>query len=197
MKTSKFYRAVLLSILALLVIHAKSQNGYSLNNYLATINGTSNVYDWSEKIFNIWGNCHVKRTADKDVSLQSFKIGMLVNSIKSEKYPLMNGLTYKALKGDSFPEITFNLVEPVENICGSVSPYVVTAKGRLTIAGVNREITMPMKFVIEKNLIMVEAEQQVKMTEFGVTPPTALFGLIRTGNTITINFKTIFLADNK
>lgn len=197
MKTFKFYKIpVLVSVLILVAGNIMSQSSYSLNNYLATINGTSNIYGWSEKIGNIWGNCNVRRNADKGVSLQSFKLGLQVKSITSDQYPIMSGLTFKALKGDQFPEITFNLVEPIDNIgCGG-SPYFVTAKGSLTIAGVNREITMPMKFVLENNLIIVEAEQQVKMTEYGVTPPTALFGLIKTGNIITLNFKTTFLANN-
>lgn len=198
MNSFKFYRVVLLgSILVVLTSDVLSQKAYSLNNYLATINGTSNVHEWSEKVGNVWGNCNVRQNADKGVSLLTFKIGMEVKSITSDKYPMMSGLTCKALKGDKYPEITFYLMEPLDNICCVVSPYCVTAKGRLCIAGVNREIIMPMKFVLENNKIIVEAEQKVKMTEYGVTPPTAFFGLIRTGNVITINFKTTFLADNK
>ena len=197
MNTFKFCRIlVLVSILVLIAGNIMSQNDYSLNNYLATINGTSNVYDWSQKIENIWGNCNVRRNADKGISLQSFKLGMQVNSIRSDDYPIMNSLTFKALKGDKFPEITFNLVEPIDSIHCSGSTSFVTARGRLTIAGVTREITMPMKLVLENNLIKVEAEQQVKMTEYGVTPPTALFGLVKTGNVITLNFKATFLASN-
>jgi polyisoprenoid-binding protein YceI len=173
-----------------------SQNAYSLKQYLATIRGTSNVRGWSQNIGSIWGNCNVILDADKIISLQSFKLGMQVKSIRSDDYPIMNDLTYKALKGDEFPEITFSLVGPVDSIRGSGSTSFRVARGRLTIAGITREITLPMKFVLENNLIIVEAEQKVKMTEYGVTPPTALFGLIKTGNIITLNFKATFLANN-
>ncbi|MDE3182234.1 MAG: YceI family protein [Bacteroidota bacterium] len=173
-----------------------SQNSFFINNYVATINGTSNVHEWTQKIGDIWGTCEVKRGADRDVSFLSFKIGMQVNSIKSDDYPMMNDLTFKALKGDKFPEITFNLIKPIDSIPYSRSPSFLVARGRLTIAGVTQEITLPMKFVLENRLLTVEAEQQVKMTEYGVTPPTALFGLVKTGNIITLNFKATFLASN-
>jgi hypothetical protein len=39
-------------------------------------------------------------------------------------------------------------------------------------------------------------EQHVKMTDYDIIPPSALFGLLKTGDVITINFKTTFLADN-
>lgn len=196
MNTFKFYKVfVLVSMLVLVAGNAISQNTYSLHNYLATINGTSNVHRWSQKIGNIWGNCNVRRNADKDVSLQSFKLGMQVNSIKSDDYPIMNGLTFKALKGDEFPEITFNLIKPIDSIRCSGSPCFLSARGNLTIAGVTREITLLIKFVLQNNFIIIEAEHQVKMTEYGVKPPTALFGFVKTGNIITLNFKATFLAN--
>ncbi|MEO7767512.1 MAG: YceI family protein [Ferruginibacter sp.] len=169
-----------------------SQNTYFLNNYDATINGTSNVQKWSQKIGNIWGSCNVMQSTDKDVSLQWFKIGMQVNSIKSDRFPIMNSLTFKALKGDEFPEITFSIIKPIDSIRCSGSPSFLAARGRLTIAGVTREIILLMKCLFENHLITVEAKQEVKMTEYGITPPTALFGFVKTGNIINLNFKATF-----
>ena len=38
--------------------------------------------------------------------------------------------------------------------------------------------------------------QQVKMTDYGVDPPTALFGVLKTGDAITISFNTTFAFVN-
>jgi polyisoprenoid-binding protein YceI len=196
MNTPKFYKIILLIILLFLIGSLRAQNNYSISNYVATINGTSNVANWRESIEKIWGNCILMQNTEKAISLQSFKIGLQVKSIKGEQYPLMSNLTYKALKGDKFPEITFTLAEPVANMCCGLNTYSVAARGRLTIAGVTREIITPIKFTfLDDKKVTIEVEQQVKMTDYGVSPPTALFGLVKTGDVITINFKTVFLAD--
>jgi hypothetical protein len=50
---------------------------------------------------------------------------------------------------------------------------------------------MPQKGVME-----FEGTQAIKMTDYSVNPPTALFGALKTGNDITITFKTDFSQSN-
>ena len=45
---------------------------------------------------------------------------------------------------------------------------------------------------INSNTIHIVGEKSIKMTDFNVEPPTALFGSITTGDEITIKFKTKF-----
>jgi polyisoprenoid-binding protein YceI len=194
----KFYK-ILAYVIALIFIadNTFAQSSYSLCSYLATINGTSTLHSWKQKVEKIRGNGDVKQNNDKSCTLQSFKIIMQVTSIKNEEYPLMNNSTYKALKATKFPEITFVLDEPVANINYGLLPCSTTAKGHLTIAGVTRAIAMPIKIAFnEEKKMIIDVEQQLKMTDYGVDPPTMLFGLIKTGDMITISFKTTFLMVN-
>ncbi|HEY4324169.1 MAG TPA: YceI family protein [Mucilaginibacter sp.] len=194
----KFYKLPVYIITFLLIAsNTFAQNNYSLCDYLATINGTSTLHAWKQKVGKIWGSGDVKQNNEKSCTLQSFKIIMQVTSIKNEEYPLMNNSTYKALKANKFPEITFVLDEPVANINYGLTLCSTTAKGRLTIAGVTRGITMPIKIAFDEGKKMIiDVEQQLKMTDYGVDPPTMLFGLIKTGDMITISFKTTFLMVN-
>ncbi|HEY2583886.1 MAG TPA: YceI family protein [Mucilaginibacter sp.] len=194
----KFYKIPILAISLLSVAgNIFAQNNYSLFSYLATINGTSTLHSWKQKVEKIRGNGDVKQNNDKSCTLQSFKIIMQVTSIKTEEYPLMNNSTYKALKATKFPEITFILDEPVANINYGPMPCSTMAKGRLTIAGVTRAITMSIKIAFNEDKKMtIDVEQQLKMTDYDVDPPTMLFGLIKTGDMITINFRTTFLIVN-
>jgi len=183
-------------VLLLITNSLRAQGNYSLCNYLATITGTSNIHTWNERVWKIWGNGDIKQNTDKSFTLLSMKIVMLVKSIKCDEYPIMNGSTHKALKADKFPEIVFVLDESVDNVSYAATPYPVMAKGRLTIGGVTRGVIMPIRVSFyEDKKMTVDVEQQVKMTDYGITPPTALFGLIKTGNLISINFRTTFLAD--
>jgi hypothetical protein len=60
------------------------------------------------------------------------------------------------------------------------APYSITAKDCLTIAGVNRDITLPGKitFFGEKK-IKNNAEQQLKMTDYDIDTPTMFFGITK------------------
>lgn len=196
--TMKFFKILVLTV-ALLPNASKvnAQGNYSLCSYLATINGTSNVNAWKEKVEKIFGIGEVKKNLDKSFTLQLFKIVMQVNSIKSDEYPILNSSTRKALKADKFPEITYILDEPIVNICCGLTPYSIIARGRLTIAGVTREVAMPMKITFNQDRkMMIDGTYEVKMTDYGIVPPSVLWGIVKSRNLITISFTTTFLADS-
>lgn len=196
----KWFKAFLTGtfiLFMLIKIAVAQEKNYSLSDYLATINGTSNIKDWNEKVEKITGWGSVAQHVDKSYILQSFKMIMQVKSMKSDQGAIFDSRTYKTLKAEKFPEITFLLTEPVTNIPCNTVGYTVNAKGCLTIAGVTRYLTLPIKISLEGDKkIMVDGAQQVKMTDYGIEPPKALFGLLTTGNVITISFKTVFLANN-
>jgi polyisoprenoid-binding protein YceI len=121
---------------------------------------------------------------------------MEVNSIKSTEGSTMDNKTYEALKSDKFPQISFLLTEPVLAIPGGANAYSVTAKGTLTIAGVTKIVSMPIKISEDADKkITVEGIQKVKMSDYGIQAPTAIFGVLKTGDVITINFKATFLSN--
>jgi polyisoprenoid-binding protein YceI len=195
MKQFKF--PILFFVLLTSVTNLIAQDNYALSAQLTTIDGTSNLHGWHQKIEKISGKGEVKQGADKSLSLQALNIVIQVNSIKGSEGSGMDSKAYKALKADKFPEITFALTEPVANIPYGASTYSVAAKGHLTIAGVTRSITMPVKIALsEDKKIIVDGVQQVKMTDYGIDPPTALLGMLKTGDVITINFKTTFSSLN-
>jgi hypothetical protein len=43
-----------------------------------------------------------------------------------------------------------------------------------------------------KGKLVFEGSQKIKMTDYGVSPPTALLGVLKTDNDIVLNFKTNF-----
>ncbi|MEI9934653.1 MAG: YceI family protein [Ferruginibacter sp.] len=99
------------------------------------------------------------------------------------------------MKGDKFPAITFLLTTPVTNVPSGANGYTVTAKGNLTIAGVTKAVSIPIKISEDaQQKILIEGSSPVKMTDYGIDPPTALFGMLKTANDITISFNTTFLS---
>jgi polyisoprenoid-binding protein YceI len=193
MKLSK--AILLLSMFAVLIINtALTQNGYTLtNDYTVTIRGTSNLHAWDENVKIVSGDGNVNWNKDGSFDLNAVSIKMSVHSIKSDMGAVMNNNTYKALKADTYPEIIFKLTVPIKSIQSKPDQNSISAKGTLTIAGVTKTVDMKVKvFMQEQNKLTFEGSQSIKMTDFGIDPPTALFGTLKTGDEITIYFKTNF-----
>ena len=191
----KLFNTIVLGVLLIAANNIQAQNKYSLVAFGVTIDGTSNLHSWDEKVETVSGKGIINWSSDKSFTLQSFNIVMQVNSIKSDEGSTMNNKTYKALKSDQFPTITFSLTQPVVPITSNADPYSVVAKGNLTIAGVTKTVDIQLKISMPgKGTMQFEGAQTIKMTDYGVTPPVALFGALVTGGEITIRFKTDFLV---
>jgi polyisoprenoid-binding protein YceI len=192
----KQYKVVMLAAVLLGAAGSlMAQSSYQLSAYAVTINGTSNLHNWNEKAEKISGKGDVKQNADKSFTLQSFSVAVPVKSIKSDEGSIMDNKTYNALKAGKFPEIIFSLTEPL-NVPDGANSYAATAKGRLTIAGATRAVTMPVKITIEDKKITVEGVQVIKMTDFGTNPPTAMLGMLKVGDQVSVSFKAAFSMVN-
>jgi len=101
------------------------------------------------------------------------------------------------LKADQFPQITFVLTDPLANLPYGANQLPVSVKGLLTIAGVTKSVSIPLKISItDQNKITVDGAPRIKMTDFDVDPPTMFFGTVKVGAMITFNFNTTFSSVN-
>jgi len=148
------------------------------------IKGTSTLHDWESKV----EKTEAKIVFDnyENVTIEKLFVTVDVFSIKSGK-KTMDKLTYKALKGKEFPKITFLFKEG--DIVNQNSEFInIKLKGDLTIAGVTKEVSVLTKVNKKGEKISLTGSYKLKMTSFGVKPPTALLGTIKTGDEITIDF---------
>lgn len=103
----------------------------------------------------------------------------------------MDKLTYKALKADEYPVITF-IFKKGEIVKEDPSFIDVKLMGDLSIAGVTKNISVITKINKLGETIILKGVHKLKMTDFGISPPKALLGTIKTGDEITIEFNLIF-----
>jgi polyisoprenoid-binding protein YceI len=156
------------------------------------ITGTSTLHDWTSEVTMSKGTASFIADQGKITGISRLSLEIPIESIKNDK-SLMNTKTYEALRSDEFPVIRFNMVKLVK-----FSGNSMTASGTLTIAGKSREIELfvdLLKTVDDK--IIVRGEKSLKMSDFGVEPPTALMGTIKTGDEITVKFETTFTTLGK
>ncbi len=184
----------LISIFAvfLLCSNLSFSQQYNLNNEESTliVYGTSSLHDWNITTENQNGKIVFKDINTSDI--QKLDISVKAESLKSGK-KAMDKNTYKALKTDDYENITFQIIK-VDNISKKVDKkFSVKALGDLTITGVKKQISI--NFDVDASSaksIILTGEKTLKMTDFNIEPPKALFGTITTGNEITIKFKSIF-----
>jgi hypothetical protein len=190
MKPVKLF--LLIAIIIPFISATSVKNSYILSkDYVVTINGTSNLHNWNENVVTATGNANATWNTDGSFSLDALTIKMQVTSIKSDMGSIMNSNTYKALKSDVDPEIILVLSLPINSIQSAGNEKTMPASCNLTIAGVTKAISMQVKVSNQAHgKLSFEGSQSINMTDYNITPPTALFGTLKTGKLITISFKT-------
>ena len=67
----------------------------------------------------------------------------------------------------------------------------------MTIAGVTRDVQIPMTLkVVDKSHLRISGKLGMKMSDFKVKPPHALFGMIKSGDAINVSFEWNTVREN-
>jgi len=193
MNLFKFFLPLALAILFIRAYIVKDT--YILSkDFVVIIHGTSNIHNWDEKVGIVSGDCIAYQDRDGSYNIDAITIKMDVHSIKSDMGSIMNNNTYRALKADVNPEIIFALNFPVKFNQTKSDKNSVSAKGNLTIAGIKRSVDMSIQVVVLKGeKLSFEGSQTINMIDYGIKPPTAILGTLKTGSEIKIDFKVNFI----
>lgn len=158
-----------------------------------TLNGTSNLHDWDMKAVNGESEMAIGVDANNKVSsLNRLSFKLPVKNLKSHHSGMDNN-TYKALNADKNPNISFVLTSATVIAAGN-NNYQFNCLGKLTIAGVTRDVTLPASCTYNPTdkTFAVNGSKKMNMTDYNVKPPTAIFGTIKTGNPIVIAYNLKF-----
>jgi hypothetical protein len=97
----------------------------------------------------------------------------------------------KALKADEFPNMQIfftHLVLPTSLSLKSTQTDV-PALVSFSIAGVKRKYSLVFDRVdLKSDILTIIGGITLKMSDFGITPPTAMFGMVKANDVIRINF---------
>jgi hypothetical protein len=160
-----------------------------------TIAGTSNIHN-----YNAWTDTvritRVKLAAPmapdafwddivKPGALEGFEVSIPAATLTSPKAGLDRNM-YKALKVDTHRDITFQLARLERASTGALM-----AVGTLRIAGVEREVALALKTERRDDTLVVNGELALLMTDYGIKPPTAMLGMLKTDPKVTVTFETV------
>ncbi|MDA3883419.1 MAG: YceI family protein [Bacteroidales bacterium] len=168
---------------------AQSQLKLDLSQSDVQITGTSTIHDWEidcEKFSGfVTGNISKN---ENEIEKATFEV--IVESMKSGNSS-MDDEVYEALDEESYPKINYQYIKTKE-ISGSNGNYTALVQGKLTISGVTKLITLKISIKVTDEGVLVEGGTQFNMTTFEITPPSAFFGTINSGDLVKINFKLMY-----
>ncbi len=194
MKTRKNFWLALGTLATILFFAPLSwSQTYKINNAASNlkVEGTSNIHDWHLEAKEMQGDIKVQLEEGQLVKIDQLNFSVTAESLESGKGG-MDKNTYKALKTDDNKKITYQL-QKVGNIdCTSNSSCKVTTTGYLTIAGTKKAVELIFDAKVNGDKIVLSGNKKIKMTEFKVDPPTAMFGTITTGDDVNVKFQAVY-----
>lgn len=174
-----------------LIIHltltsfAAAESPWKLSKAEVIIHGTSNLHNWEMQVKEITSRQTIIFSNDQLV-LDNVDLTVPVSRIESGN-SVMDSKAQNALKAGTFSAMRF--------IAGGVSLPVSdnsfrgSIKGKLLIAGVTKDVEIPVSGMInsDKNLVL-KGDYVIDMTQYDVKPPTAVFGTLKTGREVRVSF---------
>jgi hypothetical protein len=163
-----------------------------------TLAGSSNVHDWAcnSSSFNasieLDSTYMVRPLTAVAKPITKVVVNIPVKSLKCG-HGKMDDNMYKALRANEFPEISYVLeTYEIDKALTTADSFTARTVGELTVAGKTTKVEIPI-VAERKNGGEMRGEGTVKlrMTDFDVKPPVALFGTIRTGNEVQIKFQVL------
>lgn len=102
----------------------------------------------------------------------------------------MNGHMMKAIKGKENPTITFTLSS--YDLAKAADGVAVKIAGALTLGGVKKDITFDATAKAGPDgTLLVSGKYPLRMTEWGLKPPTLMLGTLKVNELVNVNFELL------
>lgn len=149
------------------------------------VTGTSTMHDWEIQTDTVRGSLSFPAAffdgGDGDVKAT---VTIPASTLKSHS-ARMDRVMYEALRTKQHPEIRYVLTSAKSTAANSA-----TIVGDLTIAGKTRPVTMEVNVArADESSLFATGSLKINMRDFGIDPPTAMLGTIRTGEMVEVTFQ--------
>jgi polyisoprenoid-binding protein YceI len=158
----------------------------------ASVTGTSTLHNWTVTGATINGTAAFAGEFDSATppAIQSIQLVIPVNSLKSGEGGGMDGTMDDALKMKKNPNLTYSLVSATltSGPTKDDPQCHYAAIGQLTIAGWMKTVNLTLDVRGDSDgTLTIATKTPLKMTDYGMDPPTAMLGTIRSGDAVTVN----------
>ncbi|MFT5145021.1 MAG: hypothetical protein ACI80V_003260 [Rhodothermales bacterium] len=150
------------------------------------VDGTSNKSDWTVTASEFRGTFEM--SAAGDVVAAEFSVA--AKSIKGTIGLIMNKLISGALKTAQYPDISYTMLE-VTGSSVTDAGKVLSTRGTLSLAGVDKEIEMDVLVADTEGGIRFTGEHPISMPDYKMKPPTAMFGALHVAKEVLVRFDVL------
>lgn len=163
----------------------------SLNSARVSLEGTSNIHAYTASTTSVTlTTAQMGGTATADPlehvlqpgGLETFEITIPAATLVSEKGDLNKNM-HKALKVQEHPNIRFRLLA----LQGAGNSYRAT--GTLMVAGVEKPVALDLRVERKDAVLAVTGTTDLLMTDYGIAPPKAMLGMLKTDPKVTIRIE--------
>lgn len=162
------------------------------------VNGTSTLSDWTVKTRAVSGSAEFdKNFLKKDIPKKGSKINkasirVAVNTLDGGRGATMNDKILAAFDASNNPDIVYELesatVEGPKE--GSDRVFLLSSSGTLNMAGQSQKVDIPLEGEKQADGSYVfQGKCPLNMKDFGMEPPSAMFGQIIAGDAVEILIK--------
>lgn len=154
----------------------------TLASATVSLTGTSNVHDYTASttdvrlttidLHDVAAGDPIDRLLQPGV-LAGLEVTIPAVSLTSPRDGIDKNM-HKALKVQQYPQIRFRL-----RALTAVDNGAYRAAGTLTLAGVEKDVTLNLQVVPNGSRLTVTGTTDLLMTDFGITPPKALMGMVK------------------
>ena len=182
--------SILLTLaIALAAVAASADRFSGSTGSLVKVEGTSTIHAWKMEGATIEGEISAP-TPDNWNAPAKAVVTIPVTSIKSE-HAKMDKLMAEALKAKAHPEIRYEMTEATPASANG-SAFVLKTRGKLTIAGVTKDLALDVQGSRGADgRYTLTGQAPIKMTTFGIKPPTAMMNTIKTGDDVKVTFRWV------
>jgi polyisoprenoid-binding protein YceI len=194
MKTLLKRFAIFAAVIAAGAVQAIAQPVYKLDQSKSEllVNGTSTVHNWTMEAGNLKCQFEMDLNGNKTANITGITFSVAAKDLKSES-DLMDKKAHEALKSDKSPLITFSQTTPASFTTVADGSVSGTITGNLSIAGKVKKVEVSFRGKIVNDKLVVTGKLPVKMSEFGIEPPVAMLGALKTGDEVTLEYSFEFI----
>jgi polyisoprenoid-binding protein YceI len=118
-----------------------------------------------------------------------------VSQLRSGKSDLDENMV-KALNGRTHPSISFRMDSyQVLPATGADAAFMLKLRGRLSISGVEKPVDLDASVVRTATGLQLIGSKQLLMSDYSVTPPELMMGMLKTRNEIIVKFDLLLQAE--
>jgi polyisoprenoid-binding protein YceI len=191
MKRFNLRYLVLSALMAIIAISASAQQDFILDaeNSVLMVAGTSSVHDWEMEAHSYECVTTLQISNGKVTGIETIDFLLSVENLESGKR-IMDNKAHDALKQKQHPLIRFSVNS---NDAANIENGTAKLAGNLEVAGKSRKVEVSCDFLkVSNETFSVRGKAPLKMTDFGIDPPSAMLGTLQTGDEITVNFEFAF-----